>query len=169
MIVKSEEERRIAREMRQKARAASDARRQSEAKDQDARAERRFAETRALFGRNVAYWNAVKDQPPRLQTLRVHRDALHKRILWSAGDALNWKRREDGTYYLDEREIDRLHKPMALLLQFVKAEHKIAQDRAAHALRERQAGARAAKDALAMRPDISTEIAGRPHTPELSG
>jgi hypothetical protein len=168
MQIKTEEERRLAREHRKQIMARNAERRAQEEKEEDARADKRFEETRDLFRRNVAYWNAKKDQPPKTQTLRVHRDTLHRRLLWTSGDALNWMRRDDGTYFLDERDIDRLQKPMALLLQFVKAEHKIAHDRASLALRQRQTDRRAARDPAGKKQEKISETAERPHTPELS-
>lgn len=156
MIVKSEEEKRIARELRQKVITENAARREKQVND-------RFEDTRERFLRNVDYWNGTKDQPPKAQTLRVHRDTLHRRLLWTSNDALNWNRRDDGTYFLNQRDIDSLHKPMALLLQFVKAEHKIAHDRATLALRAQQASARAAK-----KEEKTSKSDERPHTPELS-
>lgn len=163
MIVKSEEEKLIAREQRRQLMANNAARRELEEKEEEARADKRFEETRDRFRKNVAYWNSTKDQPPKLQTLRVHRDALHKRLLWDEGDALNWSRKGDGTYFLHAGEIDALRKPMAMLLQFVKTEHKIAHDRAALALRARHFDARAAK-----KEEKNSKSAERPHTPELT-
>jgi hypothetical protein len=168
MHVKTEEEKRIAREQRRQLMANNAARRAQEEKEEVTRADKRFEETRDRFRKYVAYWNSTKDQPPKLQTLRVHRDALHKRLLWDEGDALNWSRKNDGTYFLHAGEIDALRKPMALLLQFVKAEHKIAHDRASLALRERQTNARAARNSAAKKQEKISESAERPHTPGLS-
>lgn len=168
MLAKTEEEKRIAREKRQQTIAQNAALREQDEKQREARADKRFEETRDHFRRNVAYWNGTKDQPAKSQTLRIHRDALHKRLLWSEGDALHWSRRNDGTYYLNKQEIDSLQKPMFLLLQFVKAEHKLTHDRATLALRKQQIAARTAKMPGAKTEEENCESAERPLTPELS-
>lgn len=168
MLVKTEEEKRIARELRQKAMAENAARRRQEAKEAEARVDKRFEETRRQFRKNVEAWNVDRDQASKVQTLRVHRDTLHRRVLWTSNDALDWRRRENGTYYLDTGAIDSLHKPLSLLLAFVKAEHKIAHDRAALSLRARQICDRAARTSARKNDEKISESAERPHTPELS-
>jgi hypothetical protein len=169
MHVKTEEEKRIAREQRRQLMANNAARREREEKEKEARADKRFEETRDRFRENVAAWNAEKGHPPKLQTLRIHRDVLHRRVLWTANDALDWRRRDNGSYYVDTAAIDGLQKPMAMLLQFVKTEHKIAHDRAALALKARHFDARAARTSSPKKEEKISESAERPHTPELSG
>lgn len=168
MVDIADEERRIRIERRRAVMARNAALRAEAEKKKAASADDRFKRTRAQFHRNVAYWNESTGQPPKAQTLRIHRDMLHKRLLWTVNDALDWGRDDDGSFVLDIKAIDALQKPLALLLQFVKAEHKIALDHAVLRLREKQMLARTAKLPTSAKEKNIVESAERPHTPKPS-
>jgi hypothetical protein len=166
-LAEQKAERRAQREALRAQRDAAE--REQELVDRTAK-QKRFADTKANFDRIIKSWENRDDVPERVAQMKVYRNILHKRLVWGASDAVTHRSYDNGAYCLGGGEIDNLHKPMSLLLQYLKAEHKCAHDEATLKLREEIAAAqREAKTGEAPAAEkIIAKSDERPHAPELS-